>query len=161
MNISRYVYVRSTSPMVISAATSIDATCCKKVQQCRDAYAWTNKCPQNFWRSKFYSLVYPDSACDEFHAYTTQHGTHVKFTTTKKGRGRGGILFPVLHTSRDSLLVERLTRDRKVASSNPGRSGGILSQSWLCVLTLIRCPFHPQVTVVTCKRPKSYCHRCR
>ena len=26
--------------------------------------------------------------------------------------------------SRDSLLVERWTRDRKVASSNPGRSGG-------------------------------------
>ena len=26
--------------------------------------------------------------------------------------------------SRDSLLVERRTRDRKVASSNPGRSGG-------------------------------------
>ena len=26
--------------------------------------------------------------------------------------------------SRDSLLVERQTRDRKVGSSNPGRSGG-------------------------------------
>ena len=34
-------------------------------------------------------------------------------------------------TSRDSLLVERPTRDRKVASSNPGRSGGRFSSSEL------------------------------
>ena len=36
--------------------------------------------------------------------------------------------------------LERRTRDRKVASSNPGRNGGriFLFQSQLCVLTLIR-----------------------
>ena len=41
--------------------------------------------------------------------------------------------------------LERQTRDRKVASSNPGRNGEgmFFLQSQLCVLTLIRCPFHP------------------
>ena len=45
------------------------------------------------------------------------------------------------------MLVERRTRDRKVASSNLGRSGGSGGGDFLLqlsVLTLIRCPFHPQ-----------------
>ena len=49
-------------------------------------------------------------------------------------------------TSRDSLLViERRTRDRKVASSNTSRSGGriFFSRVNFAVLTLIRCPLHP------------------
>ena len=62
--------------------------------------------------------------------------------------------------SRDSLLAERRTHDRKVASSNPGRSGGRIS-SKVCVLTLIRCPFHPHVTAVARKRPRSFCQKCR
>ena len=42
--------------------------------------------------------------------------------------------------SRNSLLIERRSRDRKVASSNPGRSGGrIFFSSQLCVLTLSVC----------------------
>ena len=36
-----------------------------------------------------------------------------------------------------------------------------LLQSQLCVLTLIRCPFHPRVTVVARKRPRSFCQKCR
>ena len=32
-----------------------------------------------------------------------------------------------------------------------------LLQSQLCVLTLIRCPFHPFVTAVARKRPRSFC----
>ena len=61
--------------------------------------------------------------------------------------------------SQDSMLVECRTHDRKVASSNPGRSGGsFLLQSQLCVLTLIRCPFHPCVTAVARKRPRTFCH---
>ena len=58
--------------------------------------------------------------------------------------------------------LERRTRDRKVASSNPGRSGGenFLLQSQLYVLTLIRCPFHPRVTAVAHKRPRSFCQKC-
>ena len=35
-----------------------------------------------------------------------------------------GISFGFIYLSRDSLLVKRMTRDRKVTSSNPGRSGG-------------------------------------
>ena len=29
------------------------------------------------------------------------------------------------------------------------------------MLTLIRCPFHPRVTAVACKRPRSFCEKCR
>ena len=59
--------------------------------------------------------------------------------------------------------LERRARDRKVASSNPGRGGGriFLLQSQLCVLTLIRCPFHPLVTAVARKRLRSFCQKCR
>ena len=51
--------------------------------------------------------------------------------------------------------LERRSRDRKVASSNPGRNGGrILSSrvNFLCRL-FIRCPFHPRVTAVARIRP--------
>ena len=34
-------------------------------------------------------------------------------------------------------------------------------QSTLCVLTLIRCPFHPRVTAAARKRPRSICQKCR
>ena len=59
--------------------------------------------------------------------------------------------------------LERRTRDRKVASSNPGRSGGenFLLKSQVCVLTLIRCSFHPRVTAVARKTPRSVCQKCR
>ena len=58
--------------------------------------------------------------------------------------------------------TERRTRDRKVASSNPGRSGGRnFFSSPLCVLTLIRRPFHPCVTAVARKRSRSFCQKCR
>ena len=36
-----------------------------------------------------------------------------------------------------------------------------LLQSQLCVLTLIRCPFHTHVTAVAGKRPWSFCQKCR
>ena len=47
--------------------------------------------------------------------------------------------------SRDSLLVERRTRDRKVESSSSGRSAGrvFFYRVKFSVLTPIRCPFHP------------------
>ena len=58
--------------------------------------------------------------------------------------------------------LKRRTHDRKVASSNPGRSGGrIFSPELLCLLTLVRCPFHPRVTAVARKRPRSFCQKCR
>ena len=37
----------------------------------------------------------------------------------------------------------------------------LILQSQLCVLTLIRCPFHPRVTVVARKRPRSFSKNCR
>ena len=65
--------------------------------------------------------------------------------------------------SRKSLLVKRRTRDQKVASSNPGCSGGIIffSRVYFFVLTLIRCPFHPRVTAVARERLQSFCQKCR
>ena len=37
----------------------------------------------------------------------------------------------------------------------------IINQSQLCVWTLIRCPFHPRVTAVARKNPRSFCQKCR
>ena len=57
----------------------------------------------------------------------------------------------------------RRTRDQKVAGSNPCRIGGIILFSWvnyLCFL-LFRYPFHPRVTAVARKRPRSFCRKCR
>ena len=47
--------------------------------------------------------------------------------------------------SRDNLLAEPQTPDRKVVSSNPGRSSGriFFSRVNFLVLTLIWCPYHP------------------
>ena len=42
-----------------------------------------------------------------------------------------------------------------------GTAKNFLFQSQLCVLTLTRCPFHPHVTAVACKRPWSFCQKCR
>ena len=62
----------------------------------------------------------------------------------------------------NSLLVESRTSHRKVARSNPGLSGGrIFFSRQLSVLTLIRCPFHPRVTIVARKRPRPFCQKCR
>ena len=60
-------------------------------------------------------------------------------------------------------LLERRTRDWKVAGSNPCRSGGIIFFSdvnFLCWL-LFRYPFHPRVTAVARKRSRSFCQKCR
>ena len=59
--------------------------------------------------------------------------------------------------------LERRTRDWKVASSNPRRSGGRIFFSrvnFLCWL-LFRYPFHPRVTGVARKRSRSFCQKCR
>ena len=55
--------------------------------------------------------------------------------------------------------LERRTRDWKVAGSNPCWSGGRIFFSrvnFLCWL-LFRYPFHPRVTAVARKRPRSFC----
>ena len=48
--------------------------------------------------------------------------------------------------------MKRRTRNRNVACSNPGRNGGTFF-SW--------CPFHPRVTAVARKRPRSFYQKCR
>ena len=45
--------------------------------------------------------------------------------------------------------------------SRQERRENFLLQSQLCVLTLIRCPFHPRVSAVPRKRPRSFCQKCR
>ena len=45
--------------------------------------------------------------------------------------------------------------------SRQERQENFLLQSQLCVVTLIRCPSHPCVTAVACKRPQSFCQKCR
>ena len=59
--------------------------------------------------------------------------------------------------------IERRTRDRKVAGSNPCCSGGRIFYSrvnFLCWL-LFRYPFHPHVTAAARKRPRSFCQKRR
>ena len=59
--------------------------------------------------------------------------------------------------SLDSSLVDRRTRDQKVASLNPGRSGGRIFFSRVNFV----CPFQPRVTAVARKRLLSFCQKCR
>ena len=65
--------------------------------------------------------------------------------------------------SRDSLLVRAPDSSSKGCEfkSRQERRENFLLQRQLCVLTLIRCPFHPRGTAVACKRPRSFCQMCR
>ena len=81
-----------------------------------------------------------------------------------------GLFFCTFQTSLDyyggagiAQWLERRTRDWKVAGSNPRWSGrGIFFSrvDFLCWL-LFRYPFHPCVTAVAHKRPRSFCQKCR
>ena len=59
--------------------------------------------------------------------------------------------------------LERQTRDQKGCEfeSQQERLENFLLQDYLCVVTLVRCPFHPRVTAVTRKRPRSFCQKFR
>ena len=63
----------------------------------------------------------------------------------------------------DSLLVRAPDSRSKGCEfeSRQERRGDFLPQSQLCVLTLIRCSFHPRVTAVARKRPRLFCQKCR
>ena len=68
---------------------------------------------------------------------------------------------PHVLTHQPNVLIN-IYNTIKVASSNPCWNGGrIVFSCQLCVLTRIRCPFHPCVTPVACKRPRSFCQMCR
>ena len=65
--------------------------------------------------------------------------------------------------SPDSLLVwapDSWSKGCEFKSRQEQREN-FLFQSQLCVLTLIRCPFHPRVTTVARKRARSFCQECR
>ena len=53
----------------------------------------------------------------------------------------------------------RSQRNRKEWASSVGLCQRHKPQ--LCVLTLVQCPFHPHVTAVARKRPRSFCQKCR
>ena len=95
-------------------------------------------------------------------AYTCMHliehcrARHVLQDEGWRGAGgRGGI-----HRGAGiAQCLERRTRDRKVAGSNPCWSCGRVFFSrvnFLCWL-LFRYPFHPRITAVARKRPRSFC----
>ena len=52
------------------------------------------------------------------------------------------------------------SKDCKFESRQERRENFLL-QRQLCVLTLMRCPFHPSVTAVARKRPRSFCQKYR
>ena len=59
--------------------------------------------------------------------------------------------------------LECCTRDQKVAGLNPCRSSGIILfsvVSFLCWF-LFRYLFHPCITTIAHKRPRSFCQKCR
>ena len=76
------------------------------------------------------------------HGVTSRWITHFKFFYTTSG-------------SRDSLLVKSagLVIESGKIESRQERPENVLFQSWLCVLTLIRCPFHPHDTQWHVKDP--------
>ena len=65
--------------------------------------------------------------------------------------------------SQDSLLVRLRALDLGLKGSKfeprLKQQENFLLQRQLCVLTLIQCPFHPHVTAVACKRPRSFCQK--
>ena len=58
--------------------------------------------------------------------------------------------------SRDSLLVERQTHDRKIASSNPSRSGGRFFFSMVNCACRLLFGVHSNPVL-----PRSFCQKCR
>ena len=75
--------------------------------------------------------------CSLRHEESFEHGGPFSSGSEENVQGYGGAGI--------ACWLERRTRDRKVASSISARGGeeNFLLQSQLCVLTLIRCAFHP------------------
>ena len=59
--------------------------------------------------------------------------------------------------------LERRTRDRNRDRVRipAGAAREFFSPESTLRTDLIRCPFHPRVTAVACKRPRSFCKKCR
>ena len=73
------------------------------------------------------------------------------------------VICALYQTSWDSLLVTAPDSWSKGCEfkSRQERQENFVLQSQLCVLTLIRYPFHHRVTAVARKRPWSFCQKCR
>ena len=67
------------------------------------------------------------------------------------------------HQTRSNLLVSAPNSSSKSCEfeSRQERRENFLFQSYFCVLTLIRCPFHLRVTAVARKRPRSFYQKYR
>ena len=63
----------------------------------------------------------------------------------------------------DSLLVRApdLWSNGCKFESQQERQENYLLQSQFCVLSFIWCPFSPHITTAACKRPRSFCKKCR
>ena len=88
---------------------------------------------------------------------------HPPWGTDRCMTSRTRSFWPVYIVAGIACWLERRTHDRKVASSNPGRSGGRIffsSVNFVCWL-FIQCPFQPRVTAVVRKIPRSFCQKCR
>ena len=73
------------------------------------------------------------------------------------------ILVVIVQPQRNRLLVrapDLWSKGCKFESQQRRRENFLL-WSQLCLLTLMWCPFHPRVTVVAHKRPRSFCQNCR
>ena len=86
---------------------------------------------------------------------------HPRYHNARTRRGLGQRLNVV--GSWDSLLVRMLDSRSKGCEFEfrQERRENFLLLGQLCVLTLIRCPFHPRVTAMGRKRPRIFCKKCR
>ena len=73
------------------------------------------------------------------------------------------MLFVCMRGSRNGWLVREPDSWSKGCEleSRQERRENFLLQNRLCVLTLIQCPFHPRVTAVAPKGPRSFCQKYR
>ena len=93
------------------------------------------------------------------HRPTGALGCFRKQTVPKAVQETTPQLFQIVIMTRDSLLVRAPDSWSKGCEFEfrQERRENFLRQSQLCVLTLIWCPFHPCVTAVIRKRPRSFC----
>ena len=70
-------------------------------------------------------------------------------------------VFCIVYLGNRASLLVRAPDSRSRGCKFESLRENFLLQSQLCVLTLLLCPFHPRVTAVARKRPKSLCQKCR
>ena len=109
-------------------------------------WPWTSCYQSYLYRGPESNITWPWTGCYQSYLYRGPEAN-------MGGGGGAGI----------AQWLEHRTRDQKVAGSNPCRSSGRIFFSrvnFLCWL-LFRYLFHPCVTAVARKRPRSLCQKCR